>query len=766
MRKETRDSSDEEEIARQLERAKLRAIDDGSRRPSLPINIPPSQSSVSVDRKNEIAATLAAAPKVLPEVPSSDPGPSNALANFDLEFIFGERAYPNGPLMMPPDSCTYAGVRRMSVSLDTGTDVHGWTDTFERFVSQNDNAYSERRSHWTFHRRLDQKQPQGSARLAPGIWECGNHTTYWVGESDDSNHADHAQESPSAPRPKKTSLVVRRFPNVDGSPLKPGSPSTPTKPFSSEVRIHIHKHSRAPAYSLFLGAWNPSRAAKSSILLATKKVHLHVSAKKEKESAASNDASPSRPRGRTVSQAVKTSAPQHEPPMGQDVLMSDPTKSEGNFSDEFRLPHRAPPPGYIPPYVNRDLIHQDPKVDTGHEALRATFTPLAPQARKALFEQIRSRHTFGRRIKQVLGAGTPSPPALSLASSSHSGNVPKPADSPSTYTPPWMLLAPGYLKEENDRKIKRLQTSFENAGFFPQPRTKSTSKRDKDKARMVESSRSRYFPSRSSSADHGHPRAVTSPVHMPATDEPPSPPYWNGILDAIGIDTMCMVVPLWEFRDCHDLDASQPTPPSRERKWLLVTYVPFEKDNTIPSSPAIYSPIGAFFGQRGGSKKRVRRGSGMPFSQNLIPLSPGSVTRPAVSDDSGDGLRSFRVVGRILSNDELEHSGLRYPRIPDPAHSPMRMDVDPGNPTSSPNKQNAVPSFTAVLAMCHESRSGRGIEFLPEGLDCLGLCGSAARHVIGAITPYGIDRECGEVSSLGREIMEIAWAGCLALMDG
>ncbi|KAF8332853.1 uncharacterized protein EI90DRAFT_715233 [Cantharellus anzutake] len=136
MRKETRDSSDEEEIARQLERAKLRAIDDGSRRPSLPINIPPSQNSVSVERKNEIAATLAAAPKTLPEVPSSDPGPSNALANFDLDFIFGERAYPNGPLAIPSGASAYGGARRMSVSLDTGTDAQGWTDTFERFVNQ------------------------------------------------------------------------------------------------------------------------------------------------------------------------------------------------------------------------------------------------------------------------------------------------------------------------------------------------------------------------------------------------------------------------------------------------------------------------------------------------------------------------------------------------------------------------------------------------------------------------------------------------------
>ncbi|KAF8332852.1 uncharacterized protein EI90DRAFT_3054634 [Cantharellus anzutake] len=160
----------------------------------------------------------------------------------------------------------------------------------------------------------------------------------------------------------------------------------------------------------------------------------------------------------------------------------------------------------------------------------------------------------------------------------------------------------------------------------------------------------------------------------------------------------------------------------------------------------------------------------MPLSSNPTPPGPSPTARAGTSEGHESGLRSFRIVGRILFNDELEKSGLRYPQIPNRGASPSRMDVDSRHPSppSPPKKrkQREAGSFTAVLAICHDSHSGRGIEFIPEGLDCLGLCGSAPKRVDGAVTPYGLDRECSQVGLLGKEILEITWAGCLALLDG
>lgn len=927
---------DEEDLARQMDRAKLRAIDDGGRRPSLPINIPPSQTptSTSFRAPYPLVSNIPGSSKPLPDVPSSDPGPT---ADFDMNYVFGQRAFPSVPKNEDPDA---GGPRRMSISLDSGVNaVHEWEDTFSHFVSQGDPEFSDRRANWSFQRADSQNPRNGKTREQAGgvdpvgVWECGTLGRYWVGMGDEQP----LSPSKSANSPRRNSLVVRRFPlSVDGMAAHGSSqPPTPrTAAFSasgSAIRIHIHKHSRAPAHSLFLGASNPSAAARSSILLATKKVHLHLSAKKAAIS-----------RMPTVSRKGKERTPDPE----YDVLPQSPTSLTSHSSChgvnlgtsamgasssttramtandstvvDFRLPSRAPPPGYIPSFVNRDILEAAAKsgpmdVDNenedtdstspsspkgggsralsshGHATYASDFASISPEVRAMFFEQLRSKHTLGGRLKRALL----SQPSLSLSlTHSHSSAHPSSsslsteqqtflagvASATTAYQPPWMLMAPGFLKEENARKLRNLRSSFQAAGMFTPVRTgfdlagesSSDERMDVDDARTkwhghsrrssrdsatavdpLSSTGSGSSGKKGKSSASGLRRSSPSPkrvprkytrsqsVSIPQSGEHASGagttssggegkskkdnkvilPFWNNVLEAVAPDTMCMAIPLWDFRGEEErrrLDANSHvpsrnraksvsrSPPEHERKWLLVTYVPFNdgvvrSSATAPASgPAaspskgaeplpphsrsrsnvstsVASPLGSLFSPPArGAKKRPRQ---PPFvSPTASPPLPALPTLPLpLSGSIGPGgssksgtttnppLRSFRVVGRILATEELQSSGLRYPGadVADAARFPN---------TSPPLRRRRAPSgddeppFTAIIAVCHDAYLGH-IEYIPEGLDALGFCGNVPQHVKGAITPYTFERTIGPLSDVGREVVEICWAGCLALID-
>lgn len=939
---------DEEDLARQMDRAKLRAIDDGGRRPSLPINIPTSQTptSTSLRAAHPLASNnVPGSSKPLPDVPSSDPGPPTA---FDMNYILGERVFPNGPLPENEDADA-GGPRRMSISLDSGVNAaHEWEDTFSRFVSQGDPEFFDRRANWSFqhstsHNVRNENVGEREGGVDPlGVWECRTLGRYSVGVSDERPLSPSKSRSAGNSPSRRNSLVVRRLPSMVDAPAAHSS-SQPTTPRSAAIstggsatRIHIHKHSRAPAHSLFLGAPNPSAAARSSILLATKKVHLHLSAKKAATpgTLAGSRKGKERESDRGVISRSPTSpvspSSSHGVSGGDSVAgASSSTARVTAVSDtpvlDFRLPSRAPPPGYIPSFVNRDILEAAEKSEAmdvdndnedassspsspisgapralsshGHGTYASDFASIPPEVRTMFLEQLRTKHSLGGRLKRALLSQpsislslTHSHPSAHLSSSSLSSEqqtyLAGVASATPTYQPPWMLMAPGFLKEENARKLRSLRSSLQNAGMFTPVRTgydlavesSSDERTDGDDARTKRHGHSRRSSRDSttvvdflSSASSGGSskkglNSLSRPFPSPkraARDLPRSRsatvakysehassagatgidgeeknrkdngdnvilPSWNNVLEGMAPDTMCMAIPLWDFRgeqrqplgsSANDANTSlrkraKSVPravPEHERKWLLVTYVPFSDDflgasagarpsgpsmsansgnETLPPRPrsrsntstSFHSPLGSlFFPPSRGGKKRPRKppyvspsAPPSPPTNPTLPLPPSIPTSPPSGTPQSPSkiippLRSFRVVGRILTTEELQFSGLRYPGadLADPAAAKSFGTSSTPKASRKPNREdddNNEPPFTAIIAVCHDAHLGH-IEYIPEGLDALGFCGNAPEHVKGAVTPFTFERSIGPLSDIGREVVEICWAGSLALIE-
>jgi hypothetical protein len=106
---------------------------------------------------------------------------------------------------------------------------------------------------------------------------------------------------------------------------------------------------------------------------------------------------------------------------------------------------------------------------------------------------------------------------------------------------------------------------------------------------------------------------------------------------------------------------------------------------------------------------------------------------------------------------------MRYPGA-DMVDTAKSSDASPSRARYKSTREDDEPPFTAIIAVCHDAHM-RHIEYVPEGLDALGFCGNAPQHVKGAITPYTFERTIGPLSDIGREVVEICWAGCLALID-
>jgi hypothetical protein len=104
---------------------------DGSQCPSLPINIPPSQmltlTLFLVPRPLYPHNNVYSASNPLPDVPSSDPGPTQG-----FDWIMCQAHLSKWALLPRNDDALDAGgPRRMSVSLDSGVNaVYEWEDNF------------------------------------------------------------------------------------------------------------------------------------------------------------------------------------------------------------------------------------------------------------------------------------------------------------------------------------------------------------------------------------------------------------------------------------------------------------------------------------------------------------------------------------------------------------------------------------------------------------------------------------------------------------
>ncbi|KDQ21577.1 hypothetical protein BOTBODRAFT_207505 [Botryobasidium botryosum FD-172 SS1] len=722
-------STDEDELIRRLDRAKMRAIDDGTRRPSLPINIPPSHSSHSRHTLHDEDVEMPFVPpkspldKPLPALPlvASDPGPQTvfgrrmsmsappALEGFDLAFIL------SGAASLPPPT-------PYNPALDLAE------DSFAKFVDQHDEEYHRTREQWSFFPRQT------------GVWDAGVAGRYRVKRESDSDGLTPGN-----------AIVVRSV--LPAEETNPGADddedmddvfgSPKSKPDSAPVKFHIHKHSRAPAYSLFLGAWEPSAGTKSSILLAPKAVHMHVSSPKKPSGTASAARPTSRQRSFTNS-SLKGVREDDEPEAESSSRnsTSNPDAFAANVSSRSYQVQPLPSP-------SPTVASASAWVTTTRTSHHIAFDTLTPQDSELLLEVMKARPTLGERIKRVFVGATQPHSSYhhhhhslhhSYSHSNHpsaSGHHASTTPFEPSFTPPWMMLAPGYLKEDSERRIRQVEQSFETVGLVA-PR-KASKRRDTVGGSSAASARA-----------------------LAAAE--PAEPERNSVLDGVPPEAMCMAVPLWNYRAEQKGDPATASTSALERKWLLIYYMPF-LPSTSPTSLDTHFPVSLSSPQQSRTKKRPRKQSSRSKLNQMSPglshtrgssslpshleestsaskgaarpTSPGSVTPFHLAPKP---LKCFRAVARVLSDAELRGSGLRYP-----ATGPSSASSQPFT-FSIPEPASFTPP-SHVIAVCHDPRLG--IEFIPEGLDRLGLYDGATEGL----------------TDVGREVAEITWAGCLALMQ-
>ncbi|CAE6469809.1 unnamed protein product, partial [Rhizoctonia solani] len=204
------EDEDHDELIRMMDRAKMRAIDDGARRPSLPINIPDSAA------RRGSRDTVASNNKPLPDAPSRKPSGALATAGFDLDFILaGPASFPqtNPPgqgiapapgMPMSWDSYQQQQSRRNSAiaPFSAGHEMQTLDveDTFLSMVRQLDTEYARRRNKWSF-RQEPRRAYDYDLDPDEEVWGCEPVGTFWVGKDREAMHGAHEGPTPVIIKP-------------------------------------------------------------------------------------------------------------------------------------------------------------------------------------------------------------------------------------------------------------------------------------------------------------------------------------------------------------------------------------------------------------------------------------------------------------------------------------------------------------------------------------------------------------------------------------
>jgi hypothetical protein len=738
----------DEGLRNYLQAATARDIQDGGRRPSVPINIPaptPSPHSKRLQDSFDAAMTafdndvdMSFSPPSPTKLPStSEPGykarpPAlSPAAGYDLAYIFGNDSAPatsyNSDSIVTPGP-TPGPIARLygSSSFSYGSSSSRTTnpavleDSFARFVHQHDEEYRERRLRWSC---MPHNQVEAGDPTLTGVWNCAPLGKFWISKERDYE-ADSAWRDGAT---RENAIVIKSLGD------RGASQSSRSPPTYFDTHIHVHKHSRVPAYSLLLGPWNPRAAAKSSLLLAPKSVHLRLTSSQKRSGrkrGLTMGASSGREMKRKnslglgeVRSALEPSPPSQQSSSSSSPLrqpLVPPTPSRPESLDCSSFPRHPPPPGFVPSFVKRESSRErSTKVTRDPWHYATDFEILPAEKREELVEYIVKHNeptSLGDRIFRAF-TGSSSHPHVS----SHGSKTPPAAPHEGVYSPPWMLLTPDYVKEDNSRRVRKAFNSLESAGLIQAKKLKRISVEPKAAAAYEG-----LFCA-------GIPMIGTEPCGSPRREERSGmkkewQEEWQSIrslkspvtpktvsYDGLPSDAYCMAIPLWNYRaDQRMDDLYHPRSQSRgssseEKQWLVVYYLPFNESRT--------SPRATTFRHRSPS-------ASLPSSSHPSPTASTFTTSP---------LRSFRVVAQRLSDTELAHSGLRHP-LAAQAHASA----------SSAGATSHSSASCTVIAMCEE---GACVEFIPEGLESLGLC----------------DDE--QLTVVGKEVVEIAWAGSLALMD-
>ena len=425
----------------------------------------------------------------------------------------------------------------------------------------------------------------------------------------------------------------------------------------------------------------------------------------------------------------------------------DRTLSRQNSSDLLRQPARVAPAPI--PQAEEEKSEMDTTADPeGSMTSSSTMTPAPRQTSHAVafdaMDHTMASHALNRAsttrfewFRRAFGTGKP----VGTAPRYPGHNVLQSATSiDSAYSPPWLLMAPQSVRQEEERIIQNLNDSFRAVGLIPQPKVRPPS-------------------------GHGPKSRRSKPR--------------SAIIDSIPRDAMMMLMPLWIAEGGSATGVSKHHVPMTERMYLLVYYVPF--DSGSKSGESSRSAVTSKKRPRKGHDRSERKKSvisdravlstrtvlsttleEMPHIPQMPPLPEQAPKKPKKC--------SFRVVARMLNYADVRESGIKLPRFGLAVHGSLS-DALVGNPTYHAVGEN----YSAVIAVCHGAESG--MELVTEGLDKLGLRrvqrGLADEQQI-ALGAMEMDANAMEeelearqqpLTPIGKSVVEMIFAGCVSILE-
>ena len=358
-----------------------------------------------------------------------------------------------------------------------------------------------------------------------------------------------------------------------------------------------------------------------------------------------------------------------------------------------------------------------------------------------------------------------------------------------TYSPPWLLMQPQSVKQDEDRIIRNLNDSFRAVGLIPPAKAKPS---------PAEQMRKRS-------------------IHV-AHEKDKAHKLTSSIIESIPDDALMMLLPLWVEEGLTDsgVVAKRHTP-IQERTYLLVYYVPFDSGGAAKARST-----------GGAGRKRPRHGRSKehllkrPQSHSAMAVSArtsASASSPPCGSGSGRELGhgrthsaetgktgqtgqtteeskqeeqlqlrqqlqqanqtqkktkpkklSFRVVARILSYMDVRECGVKLPRFGLAVDAPLSDGL-----LGNPQYFAAQGTFSAVVGVCHGTESG--LELLTDGLDRMGLRDHAmqqAEEQRAALLAMSPDRPALQeemnvalqpLTPIGKSVIEMILSGCISVME-
>lgn len=540
----------------------------------------------------------------------------------------------------------------------------------------------------------------------------------------------------------------------------------------------IHKHSRCHAFSIFQGyqVTGQKILAAHAMLLSSKAIQYSFANSPENKSSAKprshepyeNDPDVQKLQTHQLVEDDADTPPAHKQAHHNHIIQPQPQRYRGhsihvNAGSPRQTPPRqssATPERILSRKSSKDLLRHTPRAGPssfnaaaempkpeleGHvepEGSAATTSTLTPQPKvtphSVAFDAMdptmsshqaaynRASTTRFEWFRRAFGTGKAVGTAPRYAA--HTG---PPTTSEPSYSPPWLLMAPASVKQEEERMLQNLNDSFRAVGLIPNPKI----------------------------------RPPYSPGQKPKKPKPRSP-----IIDNIPRDAMMMLMPLWVSEGGSAGGVAKHHVPMAERTYLLVYYVPFDNNSRGSNSRT-----------SAGSKKRSRRdrdrldrkkSMAVTASERalLSPPEEESTTSAEAPPPPKKKKTSFRVVARMLTYADVRECGIKLPRFGLAVHGSLS-DALLGNPTYHAMGDD----FSAVVAICHGEDAG--VELITEGLDKLGLRMSknaladeqqialaAMRMDAGAMKEEYEARQ-QPLTPIGRSVVEMIFAGCVSILD-